>query len=270
MTELEKKVMRSANLDHVSKTWFSRPYKFESKGCEVEVTAHGQGVILEWSVEPIYCGITGIEVKIFDDEDYSTLWLDHDGEEELSSDFDCKTLTDAEKRRLEAWEEIMYRDDFCEVTKKLASWFGVDRLLCVNMVSVSSGSESGSEWHTNPVRFFSDKCKAEYAVTAVGKFDGGKAVLGEIEVTVLTHHANTAVLFDADGDMKPGDFKPEKNVIRVLDNGAGCETYPADDEDKESLKLAIGELSHGDDFDVLVMKNYITFICSVYGTYGKA
>lgn len=262
MTELEKKVMRSANLDHVSKTWFSGPYKFESKGCEVEVTAHGQGVILEWSVEPIYCGITGIEVKIFDDDECSTVWLERDGEEECCSDFDHTNLTDAEKRRLEAWEEIMYRDDFCEVTIKLAKWFGVDCLLCDNMVS------SGSEWHTNQVCFFSDKCKAEYSVAAFGKFDEDKPVLDEIEVMVLTPHANAAVLVDADGNMKPGD-KPEKNVIRVLANGAGCETYPADDEDMGELNVATDELSHGNDFDVSVMRNFITFICSVYGTYGK-
>lgn len=262
LEKLEKKVMQSANLNHVSKTWLSAPYKFESKGCDIEVTAHGEGIVNEWSVSPICYGVTGIEVKIYDDDDYSTVWLERDGESEHYSDFDCKILTDAERRREEAWNEIMYREDFEKVVSKLVMWFGVDRLLYDNMVSEKD------KWRTEPVRFFAEGCKYEYTVAAFGKFDGDKAVLDEIEVMVLTHHANTAVLFDADGNMKSGDFKPEKNVIRVLEGG-GCETYPADDEDKEALKLAIDELSHGDDFEVSVMRNYITFVCSVYGTYGK-
>lgn len=263
VTELEKKVMQSANLNHVSKTWFSGPYKFESKGCEIEMTAHGEGIVNEWSVAPICYGVTGIEVKIFDDDEYSTVWLDRNGEAEWSSDFDHMELTESEKRREDAWNEIMYREDFEEVVSKLVRWFGIDRFLYDNLVS----SEAENEWHSEPVRFFSDNCKAEYTIAAYGKLDDD-VMLDEIEVMVLSHHANTAVLFDADGNMKPGDFNPEKNVIRVLDGG-GCETYPADDEDKESLKLAIDEISHGEDFEVSVMRNYITFVCSVYGTYGK-
>lgn len=261
VTELEKKVMQSANLNHVSKTWFSGPYKFESRGCEIEVTARGEGVINEWSVAPICYGLTGIEVKVFDDDEYSTVWLDRNGEAEWSSDFDHMELTEEEKRREEAWNEIMYREDFEKVVSKLVRWFGIDRLLYDNLVS------SENEWHSEPVRFFSDNCKAEYTIAAFGKLDDD-VMLDEIEVMVLTHHANTAVLFDADGNMKSGDFKPEKNVIRVLEGG-GCETYPADGEDMEELNMAVNELRHGDDFEVSVMRNYITFVCSVYGTYGK-
>lgn len=263
VTELEKKIMTSANLNHRSKEWFSGPYKFDAKGCEIEVTAHGQGVVDEWSSYQICYGVTGIEVKIFDDNDYSTVWLERDGENEYCSDFDCKNLTDAERRREEAWNEIMNRKDFNETICKLVSWFGINRLFSENMVSEKD------KWSTEPVRFFAEGCKYEYTVAAFGKkFDGDKEVLDEIEMMVFTPYANTAVLFDADGNMKPGDFNPEKNVIRVLDGG-GCETYPADDEDKESLKLAIDEISHGEDFEVSVMRNYITFVCSVYGTYGK-
>lgn len=277
VTELEKKIMGSANLNHMSKDkeWFSGPYQFEAKGCEIQVVAYGEGVVNEWGASQICYNITGIEVKIFGDEDYSKVWLERDGESEVCSDFDIKTLTDDERHRLEAWCEIMYHDDFEATINKLVRWFGVDRLFSEHMISEKDEISGKGEWHTEPVRFFADGYKAEYAVAAFGKFDEGKAVLDEIEVMVLTHHANTAVLFDAygdmidaDGDMKHGDFKPEKNVIRVLEGG-GCETYPADDEDKEALKLAIEELSHGDDFDVLAMRNYITFICSVYGTYGK-
>lgn len=265
----EKKTMEAHNfklcIDHSDKSWFSGPYNFSAgNGCEIEVTAYGKGIIYEWNSDPICFGVTGIKVEVFDDDNPpSVVWLERDGEEEYCSDFDHTNLTDDEKRRLEAWEEIMYRDDFCEVTRELAKWFGVDRFLSDNMVS------SESEWHTDQVCFFSDKCKAEYAVAAFGRFDEDKPVLDEIEVTVLTPHANTAVLFDADGNMKPGDFKPEKNVIRVLPNGAGCETYPADDEDMGELNAAIDELRHGDDFEVSVMRNYITYLCSVYGTYGK-